>query len=208
VSNVALAVTAEASGYVTRTFALQHLKAARYFARKAAEIETFAGNKEFGPWFEIFGSYFAGSVILACSSLEALYSETVHACNLDHSLLEAKCPILDNFKILNKYFPGSVALGRVPGQHLSAILDLRDVMVHPRPGSDKDPGKHAKVVSNIRDAWKEQSASPFFTNELTIYQLYAHKCSDWIVTTMNDFAIEVLRGTGQPEKKLAHFQAL
>jgi hypothetical protein len=209
VSTVGLAVTGEASGYVTRTLALQHLKAARYFARKAAEIECVAGNKEFGPWFEIFGSYFVGSVILACSSLEALYSETVHACNLHQSLPEAQHrSILDNFRSLNKSFPGSVVLGRAPGQHLSAILELRHVMVHPEPGSDKDPGKHAEAVSNIRNAWKEQAASPFFANERTIYHLYTHKCSDWIVTTISDFAIEVLMGTGQPEKKLAHFRAL
>jgi hypothetical protein len=203
------ALVGQASGYVTRNFAFQHLKAAKYFAKQAETIEQDPQNHEFGIWFEKFQCYFVGSIIMSCSALEATYSEMVVSCKLHRALLEERGKLTNRFRLLNEHVAGSpVVLGRPPGQHLEAILALRDFMVHPEPGSDLDPGKHTKVVRLIKKMPNGGSEieSQLFKNEVTVYRYYTCRCSNWVVATAQEFITEILQKTGQ-DKKAAMFSS-
>ena len=116
---------------------------------------------------------------MSCSAMEAAYSETVLTCKLDRDLLKDRVSLLEKLRLLNRRLPGlPVILGKPPGQHLCAILLLRDFMVHPEPGSDIEPGKHMNVINLIKKIHSSLIESRFFQGEDTVKRYYTHECSN------------------------------
>lgn len=201
-------VSVSVTGIVTRNFALQHMKGSIYFAKRAEDIEKSGIEQGFGSWFDGFRHYFVATILLSSACIEALYSEIVVDCCLSRALLKERGRLVDRLKLLNKHLDGNpIQLGRPPGQHLRAIMKLRDSLVHPEPGSDVDPGKHKDVITEMEKVFHGKVCSPSFAGENTVLRYFTYRVSNWATRTCQLFAVELLEATNQ-KKKAEQFRSL
>jgi hypothetical protein len=165
------------------------------------EIEN--GDTEFGLWFKLFSHYFCGSIIMAVSPIEALYTE-----RLKPSSVDTRMSLIKRLKLLKNDSGAKIAnFSRPPGQNLSAVISLRDRLVHPYPATPGSLNRHDADISEIEKAGKFITRSKYFDKENTIYRYFTHLNSKWAVENCKVFSIEMLDAMGH-QKLASQFRAV
>lgn len=189
-------------------YSLHHLRAAAKFARLSAEVEKSYSGQFDDELFSDHRGYVTGSVVTAVSFLEAtineLFSDAMEGTSEQVKQLDAdtltlmtniwKLPKTESFSILDKY---QLALslarkepfekGKLPYQHVQLLINLRNTLVHYKPGwVSKDKGLH-KWEGQLQAVGFSLNPmmphNPFFPD-----QCISHGCAKWAVICSLGFA--------------------
>ena len=201
--NAAVSEQLNATARVIANFAWQHMKAATIFRDHAKELEHQNAMNGSGPHFEEIRSYASACLMSAAASLEALVNEYFIATNCRLRPLFANFDAefwarggVERKPILEKYQHALKLLGLPPldesnsiYQDTSALIELRNNLVHYKPTWDPDrPGK-ASLASYLNGKYP---ISPFLSarDDFVTMQSMSFGCCDWAVTTAFRFIHE------------------
>jgi hypothetical protein len=211
-------VTAKAA--VKHNFSKQHLKAATYFAKRAAEIETAATlttqlSEEIRSQHR---AYVTGAIFSAVAALESsineLYLEaqdrnphTLKGLDPEKiALLGQFWPEIDGYSILHKYqtalliiSAGNLDKGQSPYQNADSLIKLRNALVHYKPEWDNELDIHKKIETRLRNKFNECA----FADQHVLW--FPHKClgsgcAKWSVGTITAFMHEFCQRAQIPER--------
>lgn len=209
-NNVSAASGGTAGSSVTarmRThFNFQHMVAAAYFARGALEIESNHTDLVDGEPYFAHRGYVTGAIFSAVASLEATINELfIDASNPGSPTFEGadtRTPGLlargswqeiEGEPTLRKY---QIALalaeeqrfdrGAAPYQDVSALIQLRNALVHYKPEWDTDQNKHEKIESKLRSRF---APNPFAGPSDAFFpkKCLGHGCAEWAVRSSVTF---------------------
>jgi hypothetical protein len=186
---------------VVANFALQHLKAATLLRGQVVRLETENAHRTFADApFEEIRSYVSACIMSTAASLEALINELFIDPN------RALRPMLSDFEtefrgkggiekwpILCKYQKALRMLGQPllepgakPFQHASALIQLRNALVHYKPNWDPAKNKKVKLINALKGKFP---CSPFANHnaDFVAMQCMSAGCCEWAVGTALTF---------------------
>ena len=179
-------------------FAVQHLMAAARFSRMCGEVESRHAGESFGSFFDEEIAYVSATVMLATASLESNINE--YLSEMDHffpelssSLRTDAYELLEKKSTLEKYqyamsFKGKDKLPQrePPYQDASALITLRNALVHFSPEWDNEQEQHKKMGKILAGKF---SLNPFMGDDgaLFPYRCISYGCSQWAVTSALSF---------------------
>lgn len=203
------AFTVAAQGRVREDFANTHLLNARLCAVRAHDVERSSAGKALGPFFDEIRADVAASILSSVASLEAFVNEVVFGSDelfghqstdmvrMTIELME-RHPLLKKLEILTvlngKPKPD---MGKRPGQDVSALVELRNGLVHFRPEWMEKQQRHAKLGERLRNKF---GLSPFFDYNEPLFPraCMSYGCAKWAVESVRDFVLEVADANGWP----------
>jgi hypothetical protein len=210
-----------AVGRVIANFAWQHMKAATTFRDHVVAIEHQHAEAPFGAFFEDLRSYGSGCIMSAAASLEALINEFFIT---PDGPLRAQLP---NFEAafrgrggiewkppLEKYQVALQMLGREPldqqafhYEEASALIELRNVLVHYKPTWDPDRQRKLDLVEVLRGKY-DLSAFPDSGADFITMRSMSGGCMRWVVATSMSFLREFHARAQLDDHKMSGFWRL
>jgi len=201
-------------------FSKQHLKAAAYFAKRAAEIEaeatlTTSLSEETRSQHR---AYVTGAIFSAVAALESSINELYLEArdNNPHTLKEldskkvaslaAIWPQTKGHSTLHKYQKALLTIGaskfngkQSPWRDTESLIKLRDALVHYKPEWDNELDIHKEIEIHLRNKFNEC----VFVDSNSLW--FPHKClgsgcAKWSVDTITVFMHEFCQRAQIPER--------
>jgi hypothetical protein len=198
-------------------FNVQHMIAAAYFARSALEIESDHTDLIDGEPYFAHRGYVTGAVLSAAASLEATINELfIDAQNPGSPTFEradSRTPRLlaggswDEIEAKPTLCKYQTALtlaekqefnrGVPPYQEVDDLIQLRNVLVHYKPGWDTDQKKHRKIANRLKSQFPP---NPFAGSNDVFFpkKCLGHGCAEWAVKSGVTFIESLFSRLGLP----------
>ena len=201
-------------------FAWQHLKAATIFRDQLIELERANAGKEWGSFIEEIRSYGSACILSSTAALEALINELFIAPNrLHHSLTDFETefwgtkgierkPILKKYQIaLDKLVQPRLDEGTSPFWEASAVIDLRNALVHFKPMWDPVRKRPVDFETNLKGKFE---LSPFYNSDADFVaaRCISASCATWVIKSVFAFINEFDVRTRLDDGKLSGFKKL
>jgi len=195
------AATVQGYGDTRVNLAVPHLLSAALLSRRLGELEAEHTGEEFGEfWHEIFANA-SGAVFASVAALESYANELF----IDHEsvfpelrvevmaklweLYEQK-PILDKFEFALLLKNGTpFDRGATPHQDVSAVIKLRNGLLHFKPEWFSKQEEHAKLCELLKH---KANLSPFFPTSEPLFPRgwTSHATVKWAIQSVLTFVLE------------------
>jgi hypothetical protein len=197
---------------VRSNLAAWHIIAAAQFARESAAIESANIGKPFGEFYQNIASCVMGSVLSSVAALEARINELFKDASTTISeqspelnaaiwdVLEQKANILDKYDLaLLLKGRSTLVKGVASYQNASALIALRNALVHFKPEWDHEDGTHKKLETRLANKF---ALSPFLGQGDAFFpkRCMSHGCADWSVRTTLGFMTHFCKQAGLPDR--------
>ena len=181
-------------------FANTHMANAHRFALLVHQEESENAGQPFGPFIEGITANVIATVMSAVASLEAFLNEVRfdpdgHFSNQTPELVKASLALVERRSILERLGFLAVLNGRpkpdlgcIPGQHIVALIGLRNALVHFHPEWPDEQVAHEKHGASHK---KRFPLSPFYAATEPIFPraCMSYGCAKWAVENVRDFVI-------------------
>jgi hypothetical protein len=209
-----LRVTGHAEVATRMNFAVQHLLAAAHFALASREVERENAGKPFGPHFDELLWTVSACVFASVAGLEAYANEvfvdraeTLPELDADVAdkiweLCERR-PVLEKFDAIYRLRGiGPLGRGSHGAQDVSALVALRNGLIHFKPQWDTEQATHAKISRDLEGRFEP---STLIADEPIFPRRWAcSSCAVWALGTARDFLLAVETSAGLPSKVGKH----
>jgi len=195
-------------------FAINHLRAARWAALKAHEVEQANDTSVFGSWFDDMMMTVPVAVVMAGAALEANANEIIkdildgiakvpvtnsHRILLTELLDERSGNAIDKYRRLALVLDKTPDMGKESWDSARLLVNFRNSFLHFKPAWDGDRDTHdGRLVKGLRtkipicDAYKGSFMFP--------YGFMNFECAKWSVASVLAFSAEFSAVLGITDK--------
>ena len=200
--NIQLEDTRSEIGLRTKSaFAVQHLMAAARFSRMCGKIELENIGNPLGAFFDEQTSYVSATVMLSVASMESNINEYFSDVEnnfpeLSEETRSVAFELIEKKSILEKYqyaltFKNreKISTSDQPFQNVSALIKLRNALVHFKPEWHDEQKEHKKLEQQLQGKF---SINPAIEESGVFFpqQCISYGCTQWAVHTSLNFMKE------------------
>lgn len=208
-----ITVKSEVSADITviYNFALQHMKTAIEFAKRAKKVEDDNSGKEYGKFFEEIRAYVSSAIIMSVCALEANINEHLVSSNgiFQHYSDDERAQIfniIQYLSIIDKYQYGLITnkkpqlkFNKEPFESFKYLLSFRNSLVHYKPESDKDFSSSKNLEKKLKSKIQQNPLFPKGDSFIT-KRAMSYSCAKWAVNKSLNFAKKYSELLGIPDK--------
>jgi hypothetical protein len=177
-------------------FSLFHMMAAARFARQSGEIEIQHQGEPLGPFYDDISVLVASTIIMASTSLEAFINEVFLNADMylpsSEAEIKANWPAIEKTEALEKFRTAmemagadKMKKGTRVYQNVSALIAMRNALVHFKPEWNDENKGHRKIAKQI---YNKFPLSPFWQGDKTFPEkCMSYGCAKWCVESALKF---------------------
>lgn len=209
-------ITFQAQGDTRVNFSVPHLLSAAVLSRRVGELEEEYAGSEFGAfWHPVFANA-SGTIFAAVAALESYANELF----IDHKsvfpelrveVMQKLWELYEQKSILEKYelallLKDGLAFdrGASPYQDVSAIVKLRNGLIHFKPEWFSAQEEHAKLSALLKH---RATLSPFFPESEPLFPRgwTSHATVKWAIQSILTFVLD-FEVRAKVEQRMAKFK--
>lgn len=191
-------ISAEITLRQKSAFAVQHLMAAARFSRMCGKIEQENSGKPFGGFFDEQIACVSATVLLSTASLESNINEYLSEIDsnfpeLNDQMKKEAFDLIEKKGVLEKYqfalaFKGKEKMleGEQPFQDASALIKIRNALVHFKPEWHDEQKEHKKLEKLLSGKF---TLNPSLASDGVFFpqRCISYGCTQWSVKSAFNF---------------------